>query len=109
MSYEFVDKPHHTSLLPVTAGSEIAIGFEHGLTEGNHIVCGDPGVERHSFSAAFGAEEASNQNIEAEASVLLRRNVSKVINVRMLVEIVRAHHADIPFPRPAAAAARKLT
>jgi hypothetical protein len=99
-TYELVDEPHHARLLPVAPGAEVPVRLEDGLAHGDDVVPGDPGVERQRLGPPLGADEPAHQKVEAELAVLDGRHVREVVDVRVLVQVMRADDADVPFPRP---------
>jgi hypothetical protein len=98
-THEFVDEPHHARLLPVAPEPEVPVRLEDGLARGDDVVSGDPGVERQGLGPPLGADEPAHQKVEAELAVLDGRHVGEVVDVRVLVQVVRADHAHVPFPR----------
>lgn len=97
---EFIDEPHHSGLLSVASATEVAVSLENGFAQWDDIVGGDPSIKRDGLSASLRAKESTNKEIEAEFSILDGGHVGEVIDVRMLKEVMRSHHAHIPFPWP---------
>ena len=88
MTHKFINQPHHSCFLPVASGPEIPKSLEDRPTNGEDVITGDPRIKRDGLSASLGAKEPSHKKIEPEAPILCRWHVRKIVNVRMLVEIV---------------------
>lgn len=97
---EFIDEPHHSGLLSVASTTEVAVSLEHGFAQWDDAIGGDPSIKRDGLGASLRAKESTNKEIEAKFSILDSGHVGEVIDVRMLIEVMRAHNTHIPFPWP---------
>lgn len=82
---QFIDEPHHSTLLTIASSAEVPVCLQDCSAERDDVIFGDPSVERHCLGAAFGAEEAADENIETHAAVHCGGHVSKVVDVRVFV------------------------
>jgi len=100
-TYKLVNKPHHSALLPVSSEAKISESFQYSFAGRNDVICRDPSIKWNCLFTSFGAEESSNQHIKTECPILCSRHVSKVIDVRVFIEIMRSYNTYIPLSGPA--------
>ena len=100
-TYHLVNQPHHSSFLSVPAGTEISVSLKNCFAERNNIFCWNPSVHGHCFGTPLWTEEATHKDVEPEEVTLLGRHVGKVVDVRVLEQVMGSDHCHIPLARSA--------